>query len=379
MGKAYALALAELPICIWPPPVMPIRSLVVDINEASAKDNAARFGFERWGVGWESAIEDPDIDAVCILTANDLHREISLAAANAGKHIICEKPLANSAGDAKDMYNAAERAGVKHQVGFNWRFAPAVQLARKLIDEGALGKIRDFRGWWLSDWATNPDIPLIWRFQKALAGSGALGDIGVHVTDAARFLVGEIAEVCGVAETYINQRPLLPSSAAQGLPGKTEDKAGYGAVDVDDSVAFMCRFDNGAHGYLQASRFNPGRKNQYGFEIYGESGSLLFDWAHMNELQYFGPDGRSDAKGFRTIIVGDAGEHPYARFFWPDPQDYGVGFTETKVLQLNDYLEAFAKNAKPQTDFYDGWRVCQIADAVLKSVEEHTWVKVDEQ
>jgi predicted dehydrogenase len=376
MGKAYGLALADLPMCFWPPPLMPRRTLLADVTEELARDNAARFGYERWAVGWEAAVSDPDVEAVCIITPNSLHRDIVIAAAQAGKHITCEKPLAMNSRQAKEMYDAVQRAGVTHQTGFNWRFAPAVQMAKKMIADGELGRIYDFHGWWLADWPMDPDIPLTWRFQKVLSGGGALADIGSHAIDLGRFLVGEIVEVCGLMDTYIKRRAIVdpfapPASVVTGDRSKIQ----YGDVDVDDNAAFICKFESGAFGQFSASHFSAGRKHSYGFELHAERGTLFFDWRHMNELQFYSREDPADHEGFRTIIMGP--RHPFGEAFWP-VQGYGIGYTETKILQMNDFVGAVARKTKPQTDFYDGWKAQQIGDAVVASVREHGWIKVAE-
>jgi len=373
MGKAYAPALAQIPMWYWPPAAMPRRTLMVDIEADSARDNAARYGYDRWAVGWRAAVEDPEVDVLLILVPNSLHREIVLAAAAAGKHICCEKPLAMDAVEAKEMLDAVEKAGVKHQTAFNWRFCPAVQTAKKMIDEGALGRLYDFRGWWLADWPMDPDIPLTWRFQKALAGTGSLGDIGSHVIDLGRFLVGEISEVCGLADTFIEERTIVsPFAPPAGVVAGSNQKKG--PVDVDDNAAFMMRFEGGAYGFIEATHFSAGRKNSFGFEIHGEKGTLYFDWLRMNELQYYDRGDPADREGFRTIVMGPM--HPYGEAFWP-VQGYGLGYTETKILQLNDFIQAIASGGRPQTDFHDGWKTLQVVDAVMKSIEDHAWIRVD--
>ena len=373
MGKAYAPALAQIPMWYWPPAAMPRRALMVDVDEKSARDNAARYGYDRWAVGWQAAVEDPDVDVVLILVPNNLHKDIVLAAAAAGKHICCEKPLAMDAREAKEMYDVVEKAGVRHQTAFNWRFCPAVQTAKKMVADGALGRIYDFRGWWLADWPMDPDIPLTWRFQKALAGTGSLGDIGSHVIDLGRFLVGEISEVCGLADTYIKERTIVSAFAppAGAVVGSHLKK---GPVDVDDNAAFIMRFESGAYGFIEATHFSAGRKNSFGFELHGEKGTLYFDWLRMNELQYYDRADPVDREGFRTIVMGPM--HPYGEAFWP-VQGYGLGYTETKILQLNDFIQAIAANTRPQTDFYDGWKTLQVVDAVVKSIDDHGWVRVD--
>ena len=207
MGKAHSLAYAGMPMFFWPAPAIPIRKMVVDIRDDLAQEAAARYGFESYASDWRKVVEDPSIDIIDIVTPNNTHAEIAIAAAKAGKHIISEKPLARTTEEAKQMLDAVTAAGVKHMVAFNYRRTPAVALAKKYIEEGAIGRVLNFRGTYLQDWSADPNSPLSWRFRKDIAGSGTLGDIGTHVIDFARYLVGEITEVMGTAQTWIKERP----------------------------------------------------------------------------------------------------------------------------------------------------------------------------
>ncbi len=360
MGKAHSLGLASLPMYVWPPAAMPQRTVIAEATPELAETARQRFGFARGVVGWQEVVADPEVEVVDILLPNNMHREVVLAALGAGKHVICEKPLGLTGTEAKELWEAARASGLKHQVGFNWRLAPAVQMARRLIDDGALGAIRSFRGYWLADFGLNPDAPLTWRHQKAVAGYGTLGDLGSHVIDMARYLVDEISEVCGYSEIVVKERP---------VPGGTGKKQ----VDVDDNTAFMLRFENGAFGYMEATQFSPGRSTHIGFEVYGERGAITFVWERMNELQFYSSDDPADRQGFRTIFTGPA--HPFGEFFWPIPA-YQIGYAETKMLQLNDMVTAVATGGDVQTSFYDGWKNCQVLDAVVHSADERAWVAV---
>lgn len=372
MGKAHSAAWATLPIYVWPVPAMPRRYALAEATRELGEDAANRFGFEHVYVGWKDLLADPEVDVVDICLPNHLHKEAVLAAIEAGKNIACEKPLANNAQDAKEMYEAADKAGIVHQSGFNWRLPPAMRLAKKLVEDGELGRILDFRGFWLSEWAIDPNVPISWRMQKEFAGSGSLGDIGGHVIDFARFLVGEITEVTGVAETYVKERPVAGGGSAYsaGESGKPEMKE----VDVDDNVAFMVKFDNGAYGFMEATRFSPGRYNYTGFEVHGMKGSLFFNWERMDELQFCSMDDPPDKHGFRTIYPGPA--HQLGEIFWPVP-GYQVSYADTKMLQMYDLCKAIAEGTPVQTSFYDGWKNAQVCDAVLKSIDEHAWVPVE--
>lgn len=370
MGLAHGLAYATYPLWYWPPPAIPVPEVVAEADERLALEAKERFGFRRATARWQDVVEDPDVEVVAVLLPNHLHGEVVHAAAAAGKHVICEKPVANSADEARELYDAVEAVEVKHQVCFNFRFVPALQLAKRLVDEGALGRLYDFRGFWLSDWPMDPQIPLSWRFQREFAGSGSLGDIGSHVIDMARMLVGEFAEVVGVTETYVRERPL---SGTGGVGEATRGPTGSGLVDVDDNVAFMIRFESGAYGFIEATRFSPGRKNFTGFELYGEKGSIVFNWERLNELEFYSRDDPGDRQGFRTILTGP--QHPMGERFWPIP-GYGIGYAESKVNLLADFVSAWASDTPIQTTFYDGWKVAEICDAVLASVEQGGWVHV---
>lgn len=361
MGKAHSIALACYPMYVWPPPLFPRRELIVEIDDRLAAESQQRFGFNRAGADWRAAVDDPGIDVIDVLVPNVLHHEVVMAAIEAGKHVICEKPLALTSALAADMVDAAESAGVVNQVGFNWRLTPAVQLAKKLIDEGRIGEVRSVRAFWLGDFFNDPTVPLVWRFQKDQAGSGALGDLGSHAIDFARFLAGEIDQVQGVQQRYVGERP-LPSGD------------GSGPVDVDDATAFMITFASGASGYIESSWAAPGRKSFAGFELTGSAGSLAFDWERMGELRFYDGSDPTDQQGFRTILVGPP--HPSGELFWPIP-GYQIGYSDTKVIQIHDFLRAVAgETERPQTTFRDGLLSTQVEEAVMESAATGQWTSV---
>ncbi len=359
MGKAYSVALAGLPMYVWPCPAMPVRDMIAEATPELAEEARTRFGYERATSDWREAVNDPAIDVVVILTPNHMHRDMALEAIAAGKHVICEKPLAPSSKDAAEMLVAAERAGVVHQTGFNWRLTPAVQQAKKLIADGTIGDLRDFRGHWLGDFAFDDSLPMIWRFKRATAGSGALGDLGSHVADFARCLVGEIDQVAGIDATYTKTRI--------GADGDPDD------VDVDDTTVFLARFASGAHGFLEASWATPGRKSFAGFELHGSKGSLSFDWERMNELRFYDSTDPADRQGFRTILVGPG--QPGGEHFWP-VAGYQIGYAETKLLQVLDLMGAIVEGRAPQTTFADGLAAVRLEEAVIESCRSGTWVSV---
>ena len=246
MGKAHSLAYAALPMFFWPAPAIPRRKMIADMTEELAKEAALRFGYENYTGDWHKLVNDPSIDVVDVATPNVSHPEMAIAAAKAGKHVICEKPLARTAAEAKEMYEAVKKAGVIHMVAFNYRRTPAVPMAKKLIEEGAIGDILNFRGTYLQSWSADPDSPLSWRFQKDVAGSGTLGDIGAHVIDIARWLVGEITGVNSILKTWVPSRPVQSGALAQLAAAQKLTDAPRKPVDVDDEIVTLLRFDNGA-------------------------------------------------------------------------------------------------------------------------------------
>lgn len=364
MGKAHSIALASYPMYVWPTPLYPVRELIVEINDELAGESQKRFGFNRASTDWRAAIEDPEIDAVDILVPNLLHHDVVMAAIAAGKHVMCEKPLALDSALGREMADAAEAAGIVNQVGFNWRLTPAIQLAKKLIEEGEIGEIRSVRSFWLGEFFNDPSTPLVWRFKKEQAGSGALGDIGSHAIDFSRFLAGDIVEVQGLQSRYVDHRP-LPSGD------------GVGEVDVDDATAFMMKFASGATGYLEASWSAPGKKSHAGFEVIGSRGSISFNWERMSELKFYSGSDPDDRQGYRTILLGPP--HPFGSYFWPVP-GYQIGYSDTKVIQIADFISAVAgQTERPQTTFRDGLASSLVEEAVMESALSGEWTKVAAQ
>jgi predicted dehydrogenase len=275
--------------------------------------------------------------------------------------VFCEKPLANTVADAERMLAAVEKAGVVHMVCHNYRRAPAVMLAKQLIDAGTLGEIRHYRGTYLQDWITDPAFPLVWRLDKTKAGSGALGDIAAHSIDLARFLVGEIAEVAGDLKTFVKTRP---------LPGDPKKK---GRVTVDDAATALVRFANGAIGTIEGSRMAPGRKNFNRFEINGSRGSLAFDLERMNELELYLESDDRRIRGFRRVLATEA-VHPYVKAWWPP--GHIIGYEHTFVHTVYDLLEGVARGRSPQPNFADGVRNQRVLGAVEKAAATRRWVSL---
>jgi predicted dehydrogenase len=318
-------------------------------------------------------VEDPEIDIIDIATPNHLHAEIAIAAAAAGKHIISEKPLARNGEEAKTMYDAVKNAGIVHMVAFNYRRTPAVALAKKYIDEGAIGDILNFRGTYLQDWSADPDGPLSWRFQKSIAGSGSLGDIGTHVVDMARFLCGEITQVNTQLKTWVKTRP-LQAGGVDKLGASTKDStAPRGEVDVDDEVLSLLEFQSGAIGSLEATRNAHGRNNFLTFEIHGSLGSIYFNYERRDELQVAFSSDQADRKGFRTVYTGPA--HPYGEGLWPIPA-LGIGYGETKIIETYDFVKAIMEGGEVSPNFKDGYQINLIADAMAASAQSRSWTTV---
>ena len=360
MGKAHSNAYRQANP-FFRPALKPVMKAICGRDEAAVKEAAETFGWEQYETSWEKLIARPDIEVIDISSPGDTHRDIAVAAAAAGKHILCEKPLANTLAEAQEMLAAVEKAGVKHLINFNYRRVPAVRLAKRLIDEGVLGQIRHWRATYLQDWLVDPEFPLDWRLRRERAGSGALGDIASHIVDLARFLVGEINEVVGMTETFVKERPLPDAGGERGV------------VTVDDAAAFLARFENGVFGIFEATRFATGRRNYQRFEINGSRGSLAFNFERMNELEFFSLADPDYAQGFRTILVTE-GVHDYVSAWWPP--GHGLGYEHAFVHAVVDFLNAIARDEMPQPSFVDGVRCQAVLEAVSTSVETQRWVAV---
>jgi predicted dehydrogenase len=361
MGRAHSNAYRQVGPSLKPR-LQPKMKVIVGRSEPGVKKAAAELGWEEWATDWREVVNRPDIDLVDVVTPGDSHAEIAIAAARAGKAVLCEKPLANDLRTSKTMLAAVEKAGVPHMVCHNYRRAPAVQLAKQLISEGKLGRLYHYRGTYLQDWILDPNLPLFWRFRKEKAGSGALGDISSHSIDLARFLMGEIEELAATVETYIKQRP---------LPDNPKKK---GKVTVDDASAAVVRFKNGAIGTIEGSRMCAGRKNYNRFEINGSKGSVVFNLERMNELEVYFTDDAKNAQGFRDVMVTEPGVHPYVHGWWPP--GHIIGYEHTFTHAVYDFLEAIASGKKVKPDFEDGVRNQAVLEAWERAARTKRWVKV---
>ena len=371
MGKGHSVAYQLVPRIFERLAVRPRLRVLGDVSEELARAAAAKLGFEEHVVGWEGVVHHPEVDIVDITAPNHLHREIAVAAAAAGKHIYCEKPLALSAEDALAMLEAVERAGVRTMVGFNYLKSPATLAARRLIEEGVLGEIRHFRGSFHEDILADPAQPFSWRFERALAGAGALGDLGAHVIAVAHALVGDITKVSAMTETFIHERPV--ASGAYGYDGKANEDAPKRVVENEDVVHFLAKFAGGATGVIESSRIAAGRKVFLAYEVNGSKGSLAFVHERMNELELYLSDDPEGRRGFRTILTGP--EHPYYGAFWP-VAGCGLGFGDMKVIEIFELLDGIAHDKPITPDFRDGYRVDKVIAAVLASAASGQWVEV---
>jgi predicted dehydrogenase len=332
---------------------------------------ATRLGWAETENDWRRVIERDDVDLVDICTPGDSHAEIAIAALEAGKHVLCEKPLANSVAEAERMVAAAEAAsarGIRSMVAFNYRRVPAISLARRLVAEGKLGQVRHVRAQYLQDWIVDPQFPLVWRLQAERAGSGALGDIGAHIVDAAQFIVGDVlAGVSGLTETFIKERPL--PGASSGL--RAEGATGTGPVTVDDAALFIGRFSAGALGSFEATRFATGRKNAMRIEVNGSLGSLAFDFESMNELQVYDGSVPAAVAGFTRVLVTEP-EHPYLAAWWPP--GHLIGYEHSFTHEIVDLLGDLAAGTDPRPSFADGLQVQRVLAAVEQSAaDEQRW------
>ena len=342
MGKAHSNAFRKISYMTWPPPLEPRLVAIAGRDAEAVAEAAARYGFVRWTSDWEELVADPEVQLFDNLGPNSLHAAPTIAAAEAGKHVVCEKPLGRDADESYEIWSRVAATGVKHMCAFNYRFVPAVRLAREMIEARELGELRHFRGRYLQDWGdTNAAV---WRFQRDAAGSGALGDLAAHVVDLARYLVGEVEAVGGFLRTFI--------------PGR----------EVDDAVEATVEFENGAVGTIEATRLALGRRNAFQWEINGTTGSLAFDMERLNELEVFRADG-DRARGFKRVLVSEA-DHPFWPHWWPP--GHIIGWGDTFVHELHHFLTAIAEDREvgPHgATFEDGYRAAEVCDAIARASE----------
>jgi predicted dehydrogenase len=349
-------------------------TVVCGRDETRVAEAAGRLGWAETETDWRRLVERDDLDLIDICTPGDTHAEIAIAALDAGKHVLCEKPLANTVEEAEAMVAAAERAaavGVRAMVGFTYRRVPAIALAQRLVAEGRIGDIRHVRAQYLQDWLSDASTPMSWRLDKAKAGSGALGDIGAHVVDLAQFLTGQhLTSVAGHLTRFIERRPL--ATVASGLSGR--GGAETGEVTVDDAAVFLGRTDGGALATFEATRFATGRKNAMRIEVNGSGGSFAFDFESMNELHVYDATAPARDAGFRRVLVTEP-DHPYTAAWWPP--GHGLGYEHTFVHEIADFVRDVATGTPPTPSFADGLQVQRVLDAVERSSgREAAWTSV---
>jgi predicted dehydrogenase len=369
MGAAHSQAWRTAPR-FFDLPLEPDMAVLCGRTAGATTAAAQRLGWRATETDWKALIRRDDVELVDICTPGDTHAEIAVAALEAGKHVLCEKPLANTVDEARAMVAAAERAqarGVRSMVGFNYRRVPAVALARRLVEQGRIGQVRHVRAQYLQDWIVDPEFPLVWRLQAERAGSGALGDIGAHIVDMAQFVTSDrLTGVTALTETFIRERPLPGASSGLTASGSSE----RGPVTVDDAALFIGRFSGGAVASFEATRFATGRKNAIRLEINGSAGSLAFDFESMNELSFY--DGREDpvTAGFRRILVTEP-THPYAGAWWPP--GHLLGYEHSFTHEVVDLLRDIAAGTDPTPSFADGLQVQLVLDAVVRSAQSGSW------
>jgi predicted dehydrogenase len=354
-------------------PLQPDLAVLCGRDRAKATAAADKLGWRSVETDWRALLYRDDVQLIDICSPGDTHAEIAVAALDAGKHVLCEKPLANTVDEARAMVDAAERAaarGVRSMVGYSYRRVPAVALARHLVAQGRIGEIRHVRAAYLQDWIVDPEFPLVWRLQRNSAGSGALGDIGAHIVDMAQYLTGDLLTgVSALTETFVRERPLPSASSGLAASGGTE----RGTVDVDDAALFLGRFAGGAVASFEATRFATGRKNALRIELNGSRGSLAFDQERMNELEFY--DGTEDPEtaGFRRILVTEP-THPYTGAWWPP--GHGLGYEHSFTHEVVDLVRDIGEGRDPVPSFASGWQVQTVLDAVERSATSGSWQKV---
>ncbi len=372
MGKAHSNAWRQAPY-FFPLKAKIELHTICGRNSAAVQAARAQLGWQYATTNWQEVVDSPLIEIIDIVTPNDSHAEIAVAAARAGKHVLCEKPLALNVKQAESMLAAVQKAKVMNMVCHNYRRVPAITQARKMLAEGVLGQIHHFHARYAQDWLVDPEAPMRWKVQKEICGTGSLGDIAVHVIDLARYLVGEFKDVCGLMETFVKERPMPPEhgtnpSAAAKMPPKRIK------VNVDDAALVFGRFENGALANIEATRYAAGRRNQMAFEVNGSKGSICFDLEDMNRLKFYEANNLPDRQGFRDILVLQPGAHPYVGQWWRP--GHAIGYEHTFVHTIADFVNACADHKPIHPSFEDGVKSQRVLQAVEDSVKTGRWQKV---
>lgn len=356
MGRAHSNAWSQAPK-FFDLPAKPILKVACGRDESALDAFAQNWGWQETSTDWQEAIARDDIDVIDIALPTHLHAEVAIAAAQAGKHIFCEKPVSRSTTEAEAMLAAAEETGIVHYLNHNYRRVPAIALAKHLIEEGSLGDIYHWRGAYQQSWLTDPNKPIDWKLRKATAGAGPHFDLGSHSVDLAHFLVGEIKSVSCLATNFIKERPLA-ENPAETVP-----------VEVEDAALMMVEFQNGALGSFENTRFATGHRNRNTFEIYGSKGALTFDLQDMNRLQFYSNDDPPGARGFRDILATEP-NHPYVGQWWPP--GHIIGYEHSFVHAVADFVNAVDAGTQIAPNFKDGVQIMRVLEAALSSAESGT-------
>ena len=377
MGKAHCVAYSNMPKLFPDAPFIPVFKTVCDAVPSMAENFKERFGFEKWCTDWHDVVNDPEIDIVSVCTPNNQHSAVSLAALKAGKHVLCEKPIAATTEEAKLMAEAADEAfqhGVIAMNAYQYRRCPAIDEAKKIIDSGKIGTITNIRTQYLQCWSADPSSPLSWRFDKKAAGSGTLGDIATHALDIAQYLAGNITDVVSLVRTYIKERPVQNGGLDLFGTVKFGPNAEKAPVEVDDEVSTLLMFDSGAVGSCEATRNAWGRNNFITIEVHGTRGSISWCYERLNDLKVcYGMDDADGERGFRTIYMGPA--NPHGDISWNIP-GMNIGYGEMKTIEAYEFAKAIEGGYEPTTSFKSGYQVDKVCDAILESERTHAWVKV---
>jgi len=371
MGKAHSNAWKNV-ANFFDVPIKPVMKVACGRDVESLQVFADNWGWEEIETDWKKVIEREDIDIVDICAPPNLHAPIAIAAAKAGKHIFCEKPISLNSDEALEMYEAAKEAGVVNYLNHNYRRCPAVMLTKQMIDEGKLGDIYHWRGCYLQSWTMDPNFPLTWHMKKDIAGMGSNGGINSHSVDLARFLVGEIKSVTGMMKTFIKERP-LPGAGAATFSAGSGEATEMGKVELEDAISMIVEFENGALGSFDATTFAIGRQNYNYFEIYGSKGAVTWNLERMNELQYYSAEDSEGEKGFRTILATDP-SHPYMSHWWPPA--HNIGYEHEFHHAVYDFLVGIDSGEGIKPDFYDGYLLTKVLEAGIESAEKKKQIDI---
>jgi predicted dehydrogenase len=372
MGKAHSNAWKNV-ANFFDVPIKPVMKVACGRDVESLQAFADNWGWEEIETDWKKVVERDDVDIIDICAPPNLHAPIAIAAAKAGKHIFCEKPISLTSDEALEMYEAAKKAGVVNYLNHNYRRCPAVMLTKQMIDEGKLGEIYHWRGCYLQSWTMDPNFPLTWHMKKDIAGMGSNGGINSHSVDLARFLVGEIKSVTGMMKTFIKERP-LPGAGAATFSAGSGEATEMGKVELEDAISMIVEFENGALGSFDATTFAIGRQNYNYFEIYGSKGAVTWNLERMNELQYYSADDGEGEKGFRTILTTDP-SHPYMSHWWPPA--HNIGYEHEFHHAVYDFLVGIDSGEGIKPDFYDGYLLTKVLEAGIESAEKKQQIDIN--